>query len=98
MQPQRPPRDREVFVRRTVSARRRVLKTDDVHPLGHAHHSLGDTAEARRQYERALTLYDDLRSPQADRIRAHLAALDLRPTATISSRPPLTSVPTTASP
>ena len=43
--------------------------------LGHAHLALGDPARARQHYERALVLYDDLRSPEADNVRAHLAGL-----------------------
>jgi len=43
--------------------------------LGHAHASLGDATRARQHYQHALTLYTDLRQPEADDIRAHLAAL-----------------------
>jgi tetratricopeptide (TPR) repeat protein len=44
--------------------------------IGHAYHILGDTTAARQHYERALILYADLGSPDADGVRAHLAALD----------------------
>jgi len=44
--------------------------------LGHAHHTLGDLARARQHYERALMLYADLGSPDADDVRGHLASLD----------------------
>jgi tetratricopeptide (TPR) repeat protein len=44
--------------------------------LGHARHALGDRAHAREHNGQALALYTDLGMPQADRIRAQLAALD----------------------
>jgi len=44
--------------------------------LGQAHHQLGDPDGARRHYEHALALYSALGSPVAEKIRAHLAALD----------------------
>jgi tetratricopeptide (TPR) repeat protein/DNA-binding XRE family transcriptional regulator len=44
--------------------------------LGHTYRTLGDTARSRQHYERALILYTDLGSPDADDVRAHLAALD----------------------
>ena len=44
--------------------------------LGHAHRGLAEPGQARRHYEQALTLYTDLGTPEADQIRAHLAAID----------------------
>jgi len=44
--------------------------------LGHAHHALGTPTQARHHYQHALNLYTDLGVPEADQIRAHLAALD----------------------
>ncbi|WP_433364637.1 tetratricopeptide repeat protein [Actinoplanes sp. CA-142083] len=43
--------------------------------LGHAHRTLGEPALAREHYSRALALYTELDMPEADEIRAHLAAL-----------------------
>jgi tetratricopeptide (TPR) repeat protein len=42
--------------------------------LGHAHHALGDPALAREHYQHALALYTELGMPEADEIRALLAA------------------------
>ena len=39
--------------------------------LGHAHHALNQAALARRHYQHAMTLYTDLGTPDADRIRNH---------------------------
>ncbi|MEU8819873.1 tetratricopeptide repeat protein [Actinoplanes sp. NPDC048796] len=44
--------------------------------LGHAHQVLGNHAVAREYYQHALTLYTDLDLPEADQLRADLAALD----------------------
>ncbi|MEU8328707.1 tetratricopeptide repeat protein [Micromonospora sp. NPDC048839] len=44
--------------------------------LGHAHRALGAPTSARDHFQRALTLYTDLDMPEAEQIRAHLAALD----------------------
>jgi hypothetical protein len=44
--------------------------------LGQAHHQLGDPDGARRHYEHALALYSALGSPVAEKIRAHLTAID----------------------
>lgn len=44
--------------------------------LGHAHHAIGDNTAARQHYRHALTLYTDLGLPDADKIHAHLAAID----------------------
>jgi tetratricopeptide (TPR) repeat protein len=44
--------------------------------LGHAHHTLGHPGLAREHYQHALKLYTDLGVPEADQIRAQLAALD----------------------
>jgi tetratricopeptide (TPR) repeat protein len=41
--------------------------------LGYAHQSLGDRDRARAHYEYALTLYAELGSPEADRVRIRLA-------------------------
>jgi tetratricopeptide (TPR) repeat protein len=43
--------------------------------LGRAHAALGDPTRAGRHYQRALTLYTRLGQPEADDIRAQLAAL-----------------------
>ncbi|MDI6105978.1 tetratricopeptide repeat protein [Actinoplanes sp. NEAU-A12] len=45
--------------------------------IGDAHHALGNPALARERYQQAFALYTDLGLPEADRIRAHLTALDL---------------------
>jgi len=50
--------------------------------LGRAHHSLGDPARARRNLQHALDLYSELGGPEADQVRADLAALDETPTRT----------------
>ncbi|MEU8210966.1 tetratricopeptide repeat protein [Micromonospora sp. NPDC049044] len=44
--------------------------------LGHAHRVLGAISSARDHFQRALALYTDLDMPEAEQIRAHLAALD----------------------
>jgi tetratricopeptide (TPR) repeat protein len=44
--------------------------------LGRAHLALADPAGAREHYQQALTLYTDLAAPEADQIRARLAAVD----------------------
>ncbi|MFG1996418.1 tetratricopeptide repeat protein [Actinoplanes sp. NPDC048988] len=44
--------------------------------LGHAHQVLGNHAVAREYYQHALALYTDLDLPEADQLRADLAALD----------------------
>jgi tetratricopeptide (TPR) repeat protein len=56
--------------------------------LGRAHHTLGDLTRARQYYQQALTVYTHLGMPDADRIRAHLAAID----------DPLADVPTSGGP
>jgi tetratricopeptide (TPR) repeat protein len=43
--------------------------------LGHAHQVLGNLALAREHYQHALALYTDLDLPEADQLRADLAAL-----------------------
>jgi tetratricopeptide (TPR) repeat protein len=43
--------------------------------LGDAHHGLGDLEEARRWWMEALMSYEDARHPDADKVRAKLAAL-----------------------
>jgi tetratricopeptide (TPR) repeat protein len=44
--------------------------------LGQAHLTLADPAAAREHFHHALTLYAELAAPEADQIRARLAALD----------------------
>jgi tetratricopeptide (TPR) repeat protein len=44
--------------------------------LGRAHHATGDLDQARVHWERALALYGELRVPDAEDVRAQLAALD----------------------
>jgi tetratricopeptide (TPR) repeat protein len=44
--------------------------------LGHAHHALGNPTQALHHYQHALTLYTNLRVPEADQVRAQLAAFD----------------------
>ena len=44
--------------------------------LGRIHHNLGELTLADRHYRRALALYVDLGMPQADQVRADLAAID----------------------
>ncbi|WP_370350233.1 BTAD domain-containing putative transcriptional regulator [Catenulispora sp. EB89] len=43
--------------------------------LGHIHQAIGRTVEARRQWSRALDLFDELDAPAAADIRAQLAGL-----------------------
>jgi len=43
--------------------------------LGHAHHALDNPISACQHYQHALTIYTDLGMPEADEIRALLAAL-----------------------
>jgi tetratricopeptide (TPR) repeat protein len=47
--------------------------------LGNAHRALGDSTRAHEQYRQALALYTELEMPEADDVRAHIAALT-RPT------------------
>jgi len=55
--------------------------------LGHAHHTVGDPARAHQHYQQAVALYTDLGRPEADQIRAHLAALvDTKETQTARRR------------
>jgi len=44
--------------------------------LAHAHHDLGDPEQAGEQWRQALALYAELGVPEADAVRARLAALD----------------------
>ncbi|MEV0388945.1 tetratricopeptide repeat protein [Nonomuraea sp. NPDC050643] len=44
--------------------------------LGHARHAAGDPAGARRHWERALAIYTELGTPDADEMRARLERLD----------------------
>jgi tetratricopeptide (TPR) repeat protein len=44
--------------------------------LGRNHHDLGDLTRADRHYRRALTLYTDLGTPEAEKVRAQLATID----------------------
>jgi Flp pilus assembly protein TadD len=44
--------------------------------LGHTHHTLGNSARARQQYQHALTLYTHLGMPDADQIRAYITIED----------------------
>ena len=46
--------------------------------LAHTHHATGDTDQARHHWRQALALYTDLGVPDADEVRAQLAALDHR--------------------
>jgi tetratricopeptide (TPR) repeat protein len=50
--------------------------TGDRDQQARAHHALGTPTQARHHYQHALNLYTDLGVPEADQIRAHLAALD----------------------
>lgn len=43
--------------------------------LGHIHQAIGRTVEARRQWSRALDLFDELEAPAAADVRAQLASL-----------------------
>jgi tetratricopeptide (TPR) repeat protein/DNA-binding SARP family transcriptional activator len=43
--------------------------------LAHTHHAAGEHGLARQHWQHALTLYTDLGVPDADDVRAHLAAL-----------------------
>ena len=43
--------------------------------IAHAHHIIGENAQARRHWQNALTHYTDLDIPDADDVRAQLAAL-----------------------
>ncbi|MGH3811473.1 MAG: tetratricopeptide repeat protein, partial [Pseudonocardiaceae bacterium] len=43
--------------------------------LAHTHHATGDPDQARHHWQQALTRYTDLGVPEADDVRAHLAAL-----------------------
>jgi len=52
--------------------------------LGRAHRTLGDKALAREHYERALALYADLGTPEADQIRARLVGEAARTYAVVS--------------
>ncbi|MEN3362200.1 MAG: hypothetical protein V7637_6182, partial [Mycobacteriales bacterium] len=44
--------------------------------LGRAHHATGDLDQARVHWQRALALFGELRVPDAEDVRAQLAALD----------------------
>jgi tetratricopeptide (TPR) repeat protein len=44
--------------------------------LAQGHHATGDLVRARRHWQQALTLYTGVGAPEADQIRAHLAAAD----------------------
>ncbi len=44
--------------------------------LGHAHHDLGNAEQAWEHWRQALALYEELGVPEADEVRASLAALD----------------------
>ncbi|MGH3940726.1 MAG: ATP-binding protein [Pseudonocardiaceae bacterium] len=44
--------------------------------LAHTHHTTGDLDQASYHWHQALDLYTDLAVPEADDVRAHLAALD----------------------
>jgi tetratricopeptide (TPR) repeat protein len=44
--------------------------------LARTHHTLGNPERARHHHQHALALYTDLGGPEADQIRAHLAAID----------------------
>ncbi len=44
--------------------------------LGRNHHDLGDLTRADRHYRRALTLYTDLGTPEAEKVRAQLATIE----------------------
>jgi tetratricopeptide (TPR) repeat protein len=46
------------------------------HGLARAHQAAGDPAQARRHWQQALTLYAGLDAPEADQVRAELAATD----------------------
>jgi len=48
--------------------------------LGRAYQARGDHTHAREHYQQALTIYDHLGMPDADQIRARLAALGAPPT------------------
>jgi len=43
--------------------------------IAHALHDTGESAQAGRRWRDALSIYTDLRLPQADRLREHLATL-----------------------
>ena len=56
--------------------RRRSDETAYAHTgLGDGYLAIGDIARAREHYQQALTLYVSLGTPQADRVRARIAAI-----------------------
>jgi tetratricopeptide (TPR) repeat protein len=55
--------------------------------LGHAHRALGETGHARRHYRHAVSLYTELEMPDADQLRAHLAAIPTDSLPTSSPNP-----------
>ena len=61
--------------------------------LGDVYHSRGDAGKARRHWHEALVLYAQLGAPEADQVRARLAAAerDSHPERE-ASRPPVTTV------
>jgi tetratricopeptide (TPR) repeat protein len=59
----------------------RYRQAETLSRLGDTHESAGDREAARDAWLRALTILDDLRHPDAARVRAKLASLDAGPQA-----------------
>ena len=47
--------------------------------LGLAYRNLGQLADARQAWQQALQIYEEIKSPSADRVRQLLALLDSQP-------------------
>ncbi|MGH3931694.1 MAG: tetratricopeptide repeat protein [Pseudonocardiaceae bacterium] len=54
----------------------RAGEAEALNGLGETHHATGDLDQASHHWRQALDLYTDLAVPEADDVRAHLAALD----------------------
>jgi tetratricopeptide (TPR) repeat protein len=44
--------------------------------IGNARHAASELPKARRAWQRALAIYDDLQHPRADEVRAKLASIE----------------------
>jgi predicted negative regulator of RcsB-dependent stress response len=51
----------------------RYLQSMTLTHIGDIHHDAGELAQARQAWEQALAIFDDIKHPEAEQVRAKLA-------------------------